>query len=63
MTKNGEPLESVEKTAAVNRKAKRKAARDKGAVPETIDDLITMTDDAEIKAKLKTKVITWVDNS
>ena len=54
MTKNGEPLESVEKTAAANRTAKRKAARDKGIVPESIDDLITMTDDDEIKAKLRT---------
>ena len=54
MTKNGEPLESVEKTAAANRTAKRKAARDKGVVPESIDDLITMTDDEEIKAKLRT---------
>lgn len=53
MTRNGEPLESVEKTAAANRTAKRKAARDKGVVPESIDDLITMTDDAEIKAKLR----------
>ena len=54
MTKNGVPLESVEKTAAANRTAKRKAARDKGVVPESIDDLITMTDDSEIKAKLRT---------
>ncbi len=54
MTKNGVPLESVEKTAAANRTAKRKAARDKGIVPESIDDLITMTDDSEIKAKLRT---------
>ena len=54
MTKNGEPLESPEKTAAANKVAKRKAARDKGLVPESIDDLITMTDDAEIKAKLRT---------
>lgn len=53
MTRNGEPLESIEKSAAANRKAKRKAARDKGLVPESIDDLITMTDDAEIKTKLK----------
>ncbi len=54
MTKNGEPIQSVEKTAAANRQAKRKAARDKGVVPESIDDLITMTDDSEIKAKLRT---------
>ena len=54
MTKNGKPIESVERTAAANRTAKRKAARDKGVVPESIDDLITMTDDVELKAKLRT---------
>ena len=53
MTKNGEPIESPEKTAAANKIAKRKAAREKGLVPESIDDLITMTDDAEIKTKLR----------
>ena len=53
MTKNGEPIESVEKSAAANRTAKRKAAREKGVVPGSIDDLITMTDDAEIKTKLR----------
>ena len=53
MTKNGEPIESVEKAAAARKIAKRKAARDKGVVPESIDDLITMTDDADIKKKLK----------
>jgi DNA integrity scanning protein DisA with diadenylate cyclase activity len=53
MTRNGEPIESVEKSAAVNRAAKRKAAREKGVVPESIDDLITMTDDGEIKGKLR----------
>ena len=53
MTKNGEPLENPEKTAAAHKVAKRKAAREKGLVPESIDDLITMTDDAEIKAKLR----------
>ena len=53
MTKNGEPLENPEKTAAAHKVAKRKAAREKGIVPESIDDLITMTDDAEIKAKLR----------
>ena len=53
MTRNGEPLESVEKTAAANRTAKRKAAREKGVVPESIDDLITMTDDSELKSKLR----------
>lgn len=54
MTKNGEPLESPEKSAAANKIAKRKAAREQGLVPESIDDLITMTDDPEIKAKLRT---------
>ena len=53
MTENGEPIESVEKSAAANRTAKRKAAREKGVVPESLDDLITMTDDGEIKAKLR----------
>ena len=53
MTKDGKPIEDVARSAAFNKKAKRKAARDSGAVPETLDDLITMTDDAEIKNKLK----------
>ena len=53
MTKNGEPIESPEKSAAAKKIAKRKAAREQGMVPESIDDLITMTDDAEIKAKLR----------
>ena len=52
MTKDGKPIEDVARSAAFNKKAKRKAARDGGAVPESLDDLITMTDDAEIKAKL-----------
>ena len=53
MTRNGEPIESIEKTIAKNKKAQRKAAREKGVAPESIDDLIIMTDDAEIKDKLK----------
>ena len=53
MTKNGEPLEDVARSAAENKKAKRKAAREEGLVPESLDDLITMTDDPEIKKKLK----------
>ena len=53
MTKNGQPLEDVARSAAMNKKAKRKAARNEGVVPESLDDLITMTDDAELKAKLK----------
>ena len=53
MTRNGEPIESVERSAAENKKARRKAARDEGLVPESLDDLITMTDDTSIKNKLK----------
>ncbi len=53
MTRNGEPIESVEKSVAMNNKARRKAAREGGLVPESLDDLITMTDDGEIKSKLK----------
>ena len=53
MTKNGEPLEDPARSAAENKKAKRKAAREEGVVPESLDDLITMTDDPEIKKKLK----------
>ena len=53
MTRNGEPIESVDMSVAVKNKEKRKNARDKNVAPESIDDLITMTDDAEIKAKLK----------
>ena len=53
MTRNGVPIESPEKSAEANKKAKRKAAREKGKVPEAIEDLIIMTDDPEIKDKLK----------
>ena len=53
MTRNGEPIESVERSAAENKRARRKAAREDGLVPESLDDLITMTDDAELKSKLK----------
>ena len=53
MTENGQPIEDVARSVAQNRKAKRKAAREDGVVPESLDDLITMTDDSEIKAKLK----------
>ena len=53
MTRNGKPIEDVAKSAALSKKARRKAAREDGAVPESLDDLITMTDDADIKAKLK----------
>ena len=52
MTRNGEPIESVERSAAENKKARRKAGRE-GMAPESLDDLIAMTDDAEIKGKLK----------
>ncbi len=53
MTRNGVPIESPEQTAAANRKAQRKAARDKGKMPENIEDLILITDDPDIKARLK----------
>ncbi|MBR3126431.1 MAG: hypothetical protein IKF42_13550 [Mogibacterium sp.] len=53
MTKNGVPIESVERSAAEVKAAKRKRARDKGQVPESLDDLIVMTDDSELKSKLK----------
>ena len=53
MTKNGVPVESVERSAAEIKAAKRKKARDGGMAPESLDDLITMTDDQELKAKLK----------
>lgn len=53
MTRNGEPIESVERSAAMNKKARRKAAREQGLLPSDIDDLITMTDDAQLKNKLK----------
>ena len=52
MTRNGEPIESVERSAAENKKARRKAGRE-GMAPESLDDLIAMTDDTEIKGKLK----------
>ena len=54
MTRDGKPIESVEEAAAKNKQARRKAAREKGVLPESLDDLITMTDDAEIKSKLRT---------
>ena len=53
MTRNGVPIEPVERSAAEIKAAKRRAARDKGMVPESLDDLIVMTDDVEIKSKLK----------
>ncbi|MBQ6439478.1 MAG: hypothetical protein IJJ06_04970 [Mogibacterium sp.] len=52
MTRNGIPLESVERSAAEVKAAKRKKSRDGGA-PESLDDLIVMTDDTELKNKLK----------
>ena len=53
MTKDGQPIEDVARSAAMNKKAMRKAARESGLAPESLDDLITMTDDAELKSKLK----------
>lgn len=52
MTRNGEPIESVAESAAASRKARRKAARENGEIPDTIEDLLVMTDDKEIKTKL-----------
>ena len=40
MTKNGVPIESVERSAAEIKAAKRKKARDGGLAPESLDDLI-----------------------
>lgn len=54
MTKDGKAIESVEESAAADKSARRKAARAKGLAPQNIDDLLLMTDDAEIKAKLTT---------
>ncbi len=53
MTRNGVPIESVERSAAEVKAAKRKKARDGGLAPESLDDLIVMTDDKELKTKLK----------
>ena len=53
MTKNGKPIEDIARSAAENKKAQRKAGKETKASPETLDDLIAMTDDAEIKSKLK----------
>ena len=53
MTRNGVPIESVERSAAEVKAAKRKKARDGGLAPESLDDLIVMTDDSELKSKLK----------
>lgn len=54
MTRNGVPIEDPEKSAVAAKKARRQAAREKGKLPESIEDLIIMTDDNEIKSKLKT---------
>ncbi len=54
MTKDGKAIESVEESAAADKSARRKAARAKGLAPQSIDDLLLMTDDEEIKAKLTT---------
>mgnify|MGYP004447011143 FL=1 len=50
---NGEPLVPISDTVAANKRDKRKKARASGKVPNSIDDLITMTDDSDIKDKLK----------
>ncbi|MBR0399653.1 MAG: hypothetical protein IJH95_02395 [Mogibacterium sp.] len=54
MTRNGVPIQDPEKSATAVKKARRQAAREKGKLPESIEDLIIMTDDNEIKTKLKT---------
>jgi len=51
MTKDGQPMESIEKSVALGNRARRKAGED--TTPQSLDDLITMTEDAEIKSKLK----------
>lgn len=51
MTKDGQPMESIEKSIALGNRARRKAGED--TTPQSLDDLITMTEDAEIKSKLK----------
>lgn len=53
MTRDGKPIESVEKSAEESKKSRRMAARERGMLPESIEDLITMTDDVDIKKKLK----------
>ena len=52
MTRNGVPIESVERSAAEIKAAKRKKG-DGNMAPESLDDLITMTDDKDIKSKLR----------
>ena len=53
MTKNGNPIEDIARSAAENKKSLRKSGKDDGRSPETIDELIAMTDDQEIVSKLK----------
>ena len=52
MTRNGVPIESVERSAAEDEGDEAQGARRRLA-PESLDDLIVMTDDPEIKSKLK----------
>ncbi len=52
MTRNGKPIEDIARSAAENKKARRRSGKDDEA-PETIEDLIAVTDDKEIKAKLR----------
>ncbi|NLY87627.1 MAG: hypothetical protein GX083_03660 [Clostridiales bacterium] len=53
MTRNGEPIEPIEKSVEESKKARMMAARKEGMLPESIGDLITMTEDVDIKKKLK----------
>ena len=52
MTKNGKPLQDVAKSVAEKKKALRKSGKD-DETPENIDDLIAITEDSEIRAKLR----------
>ena len=53
MTKNGKPLEDIARSAAENKRARRKTGQESDKSPETVDDLIAITDDKDIKARLK----------
>lgn len=52
MTRNGKPVQDVARSAAENKKARRRSGAD-DKTPETVEDLIAITDDKEIKGKLK----------
>jgi hypothetical protein len=52
MTQNGKPKADIARSVAENKKARRKAGTGDKA-PETVEDLIAITDDKEIKGKLR----------